>query len=900
MPDFNSELVKMAGAKCFATFDLAQGYWQLPLHPDSQECQSFVCPDGVFTPNRVQHGTTNATFHLQSIMEELMGDIKSKLTIWLDDNLAHTKSEEEHLELLEEFFKRIHGSGLKLHAEKCTLFATQIEFCGRIISDSGVRYAPKSMQTLQEMLPPSTGAELAQYMGAVNWMRSSIPNYAEKVAPLQALLEQVYDAAGSRTKKSAARVSLHGLWAPDAQACYKNIQKTLNQMMEMNFPDPEKMLCVFTDASDEFHAGMLTQIDKAQLDLEFDQQQHQPLAFCSGKFTGAQLRWTTPEKEGYAVVHTVTTLDYLLLSQELFSIFTDHRNLKFIYNPLSVDATLARHVVHKLQRWALKLSVFNYVIEHIEGVKNLWPDLLTRWAKQQPKQTRKSLSAVFQAPLAQELAPTALPSQQDILMAQKAAVKKNKEQAPDKRGAYGLRVTEQGAMWIPSEAVDLQLRLLVTAHCGAAGHRGHDATFDTLAQRVHWNTMTSDTRAFVTSCLLCLATTGGLRQPRPWSQTLHAAKVNEVLHFDYLYGGSSSTGEKYILICKDDLSGYVWLKPCVAPTADFVVETLTAWFGTFGTATVWVSDQASHFKCEVMKKLAKAMMARHKFTPAYSPWANGTVEVVCSQVLRAARALLSEVRLQPTDWPRVLALVQAILNNSPSPRLGGSAPLTVFTGHDVDNPLAAALHELEIESASLSFIRAQQLVHMEAMRESLDSLHLQAQQQATRRRQQAVERHNRLTNVRSPNFEVGDFVLVAAIMKGLSHKFAIRWQGPRRIVRFESPSVAEVEHLSTKKIKAVHCTRLKLYSEGARHNVEDLQELASHNEQELFTISKFVGHKYDNDRQTYCFLTAWRGFDEAEATWEPLGTLKEDAPALVDQYLDQMEDQVLAGELRLL
>jgi hypothetical protein len=58
-----------------------QGYWQLPLHEDSQEFQSIITPDGVYTPTRVQHGTTKATVHMQSIMEDLMLDVRYSVKI---------------------------------------------------------------------------------------------------------------------------------------------------------------------------------------------------------------------------------------------------------------------------------------------------------------------------------------------------------------------------------------------------------------------------------------------------------------------------------------------------------------------------------------------------------------------------------------------------------------------------------------------------------------------------------------------------------------------------------------------------------------------------------------------------------------------------------------------------
>jgi hypothetical protein len=45
-----------------------------------------------------------------------------------------------------------------------------------------------------------------------------------------------------------------------------------------------------------------------------EEQDHQPLAFLSEEFKGAQLRWTVPKKEGFAIVDTVNKVDDLLLS----------------------------------------------------------------------------------------------------------------------------------------------------------------------------------------------------------------------------------------------------------------------------------------------------------------------------------------------------------------------------------------------------------------------------------------------------------------------------------------------------------------------------------------------------------------------------------------------------------
>jgi hypothetical protein len=52
--------------------------------------------------------------------------------------------------------------------------------------------------------------------------------------------------------------------------------------MTLAFPDPDKRICVLTDASHRFYAGLVTQIHEEQLDIPMEEQDQQPLAFLSG------------------------------------------------------------------------------------------------------------------------------------------------------------------------------------------------------------------------------------------------------------------------------------------------------------------------------------------------------------------------------------------------------------------------------------------------------------------------------------------------------------------------------------------------------------------------------------------------------------------------------------------
>lgn len=70
-----------------------------------------------------------------------------------------------------------------------------------------------------------------------------------------------------------------------------------------------------------------------------------------------------------------------MLGETDVRIFTDHRNLLFVYAPAAFDVNIGRHVISKVQRWAIFLSRFKFSIEHIDGIKNTFADILTRWTK---------------------------------------------------------------------------------------------------------------------------------------------------------------------------------------------------------------------------------------------------------------------------------------------------------------------------------------------------------------------------------------------------------------------------------------------------------------------------------------------------------------------------------------
>lgn len=87
--------------------------------------------------------------------------------------------------------------------------------------------------------------------------------------------------------------------------------------------------------------------------------------------------------------------------------------------------------------------------------------------------------------------------------------------------------------------------------------------------------MYGDVKEFVSDYLHCVVSRTGEKIPRPIGKALHGSTPNEVVHMDFLFMGKAATSDmKYVLIIRDDLSSYIWLRPSVAATSDCATEAL--------------------------------------------------------------------------------------------------------------------------------------------------------------------------------------------------------------------------------------------------------------------------------------------------------------------------------------
>ncbi len=146
--------------------------------------------------------------------------------------------------------------------------------------------------------PPTVGALMELVHGAI-WMRTAIRRFSEQTEPLDNLLESQYSNATDPPEIENSLSPSPGMGDEHNAAFTSHIEAIAHQVT-LATPDPAKPLCLFTDASSTHWAGVLTQVDPAEiaqyavLPLEWN---HSKVAFVSGSFRGPSSRWTTPEQK---------------------------------------------------------------------------------------------------------------------------------------------------------------------------------------------------------------------------------------------------------------------------------------------------------------------------------------------------------------------------------------------------------------------------------------------------------------------------------------------------------------------------------------------------------------------------------------------------------------------------
>lgn len=110
-------------------------------------------------------------------MTVLFHDVMHKeMEVYVDDMIAKTKAEEDHLTDLRKIFERMRRYDLKLNSNKCVFGPPSGKLLGFIVSRRGIEIDSTKIKAITEMSAPRTGKEVRDSWGALITLAVSLPN----------------------------------------------------------------------------------------------------------------------------------------------------------------------------------------------------------------------------------------------------------------------------------------------------------------------------------------------------------------------------------------------------------------------------------------------------------------------------------------------------------------------------------------------------------------------------------------------------------------------------------------------------------------------------------------------------------------------------------------------------
>ena len=279
---------------------------------------------------------------MQRTMDLLFADLHNNCRTYIDDIVLFTNGVEEHIQLLEELFRRCVDGGVFLKLAKCHLLQEEVKILGHIVSEHGVTPDMAKVDAIRSARSPTSKAELRSVLGSLSYLRRFVPNFAAKSAFMSDLLQK------------------HELWTWTRahEVELRSLIEELADQVLLSVPTPDGQIIIITDASDWALGAVLAQLQHGDLVI---------LEFASRKLSGPERNWATREKEAMAIKWAVSHWHHYVLGRPVF-VFTDHASLKWMENAQT----------GKLHRWTMVLQQYDLRIHHLDGELNVIADWLSR------------------------------------------------------------------------------------------------------------------------------------------------------------------------------------------------------------------------------------------------------------------------------------------------------------------------------------------------------------------------------------------------------------------------------------------------------------------------------------------------------------------------------------------
>ena len=147
--------------------------------------------------DKMPFGIMNAGATFQRAMDiAFVGENEKFVVIYQDDITVFSKSDEDHLKHLRQFFVKCRKFGSSLNPKKSHFSMTEGKLLGHIVSAEGIKIDLERVKAILKISIPRNKKEIQSFVGKINFLRCFIPNFAEIVKHITQML-----------KKDSARLS---------------------------------------------------------------------------------------------------------------------------------------------------------------------------------------------------------------------------------------------------------------------------------------------------------------------------------------------------------------------------------------------------------------------------------------------------------------------------------------------------------------------------------------------------------------------------------------------------------------------------------------------------------------------------------------------------------------------
>ena len=353
LPRIDDMLDQVGKSKFFSTLDLAAGYWQVQVHPDSCEKTAFITHQGLYEFSVMPFGLKNAPAVFQRLMQRVLMGLNpdkgpSFVSVYLDDVIVFSETLEDHLEHLRKVMKRFVKAGLKLKPSKCHFVCERVEYLGHIITPQRTKPNSDRVAAVQGYPVPASVKKVKKFIGLVSYYRKFIKGFAKIAEPLHLL-----------TRKDVTFE-----WSSSCQDAFDTLKRALIEAPVLAYPNFSRNFRLETDACVKGLGAVLAQMQK-------DGQAH-PVAYASRALSDVEKRYAVTELETLAVVWALNHFHVYLYGNEV-AVYTDHSAVKAV---LETPNPSAKHA-----RWWTKVygsGVKNIQIVYRSGRENSNADALSR------------------------------------------------------------------------------------------------------------------------------------------------------------------------------------------------------------------------------------------------------------------------------------------------------------------------------------------------------------------------------------------------------------------------------------------------------------------------------------------------------------------------------------------